>query len=264
MAATHCRENRAMSGIDVTQPAQHESTRPQRAAVDNVDPAEIAKFDSLAARWWDPTGDFRPLHEINPLRLDYIVQRVPLRDRTVIDIGCGGGILTESMAAAGAHVTGIDMADGPLAVARLHQAEVGSDIEYLHATAEVHAGERPGQYDAVTCLEMLEHVPRPSTVVAACAALVRPGGDVFFSTINRNPKSFMLAIVGAEYVLRLLPAGTHEYRKFIRPSELEAWARHAGLELKAIIGMQYNPILRRYSLGPDVDVNYLMHFQRSA
>jgi 2-polyprenyl-6-hydroxyphenyl methylase/3-demethylubiquinone-9 3-methyltransferase len=264
MAATHFRENRALNGIDVTQPAHHESSHPQgTAAVDNVDAAEIARFDSLAARWWDPSGDFRPLHQINPLRLDYILQRVPLHDKRVIDIGCGGGILTESMAAAGARVTGIDMADGPLAVARLHQAEVGAEIEYLRATAEAHADERAGQYDVVTCLEMLEHVPRPSTVVAACAALVRPGGDVFFSTINRNPKAFMLAIIGAEYLLRLLPAGTHEYRKFIRPSELDAWGRHAGLELKSITGMQYNPILRRYSLGPDVDVNYLMHFQRS-
>lgn len=263
MAAAHFRENRALNGIDVTKPAHPASHHPHgAAAADNVDAAEIAKFDSLASRWWDPTGDFRPLHEINPLRLDYISQCASLRDRKIVDIGCGGGILTESLAAAGAHVTGIDMADGPLAVARLHQAETGSDIEYLHATAEAHAEERPGQYDIVTCLEMLEHVPRPATVVAACAALVRPAGDVFFSTLNRNPKAFVLAIIGAEYLLRLVPAGTHEYRKFIRPSELEAWGRHAGLELRATIGLQYNPLLRRYSLGPDIDVNYLMHFQR--
>jgi 2-polyprenyl-6-hydroxyphenyl methylase / 3-demethylubiquinone-9 3-methyltransferase len=228
----------------------------------NVDPAEIAKFDSLASRWWDPTGDFRPLHEINPLRLDYVRQRSTLSGKRVLDIGCGGGILTEAMFAEGARVTGIDMADGPLAVARLHQAETGSTIEYVQVTAEDHAAERAGEYDVVTCLEMLEHVPLPSGVVSACATLVRPGGDVFFSTINRNPKAFMFAIVGAEYLLRLLPAGTHEYRKLIRPSELEAWARHAGLELKDSIGMHYNPILRQYWLGPNIDVNYLMHFQR--
>ena len=244
------------------QPTHRKSERPEDATFDNVDAAEIAKFDSLAARWWDPTGDFRPLHEINPLRLDYIRQRTELSGRRVLDIGCGGGILTESMASVGARVTGIDMADGPLAVARLHQAETGSTIEYLQVTAEAHAVARPGEYDIVTCLEMLEHVPRPSTVVSACAALVRPGGDVFFSTINRNPKAFMFAIVGAEYLLRLLPAGTHEYRKFIRPSELAAWARHANLELRASAGMHYNPVLRQYSLGPNVDVNYLMHFQR--
>lgn len=229
----------------------------------NVDPAEIAKFDSLASRWWDPAGDFRPLHEINPLRLDYIRGRSDLHGKRVLDIGCGGGILTESMFAAGAQVTGIDMADGPLAVARLHQAETGSSIEYLQVAAEDHAAERAGEYDVVTCLEMLEHVPRPSSIVSACATLVRPGGDVFFSTINRNPKAFLFAIVGAEYLLRLLPAGTHEYSKLIRPSELEAWARHAGLELRDSIGMHYNPILRQYSLGPNIDVNYLMHFQRS-
>jgi 2-polyprenyl-6-hydroxyphenyl methylase/3-demethylubiquinone-9 3-methyltransferase len=229
---------------------------------DNVDVAEIAKFDSLASRWWDPTGDFRPLHEINPLRLDYIGRRTPLAGKRVLDVGCGGGILTESMASAGARVTGIDMGEGPLAVARLHQAETGSRIEYLQVTAEEHAAERPGGYDVVTCLEMLEHVPRPSAVVAACAGLVRPGGDVFFSTINRNPKAFMFAILGAEYLLRLLSAGTHEYRKFIRPSELAAWGRAANLELRASVGMHYNPLLREYSLGRNVDVNYLMHFQR--
>lgn len=230
----------------------------------NVDPAEIARFDALAARWWDPSGDFRTLHEINPLRLDYIRQRSQLAGRRVADIGCGGGILSESMAAAGAKVTGIDMADAPLAVARLHQAGSGTDVEYLLTDAETLAAERPGEYDVVTCLELLEHVPRPSKIVAACSALVRPGGDVYFSTINRNPKSFMLAIVGAEYLMRLLPAGTHEYRKFIRPSELESWARHAHLELKDSIGLHYNPLLRRYSLGPNVDVNYLMHFERPA
>jgi 2-polyprenyl-6-hydroxyphenyl methylase/3-demethylubiquinone-9 3-methyltransferase len=229
----------------------------------NVDQAEIAKFDALASRWWDPTGEFGALHEINPLRLDFIRQRATLTDSSTVDIGCGGGILAESMAKAGAAVTGIDMAEGPLAVARLHQAESDTDVEYLHSTAEALAEERGEQYDVVTCLEMLEHVPSPRTVIAACAHLVKPGGHVFFSTINRNPKSFMFAIIGAEYVLRLLPAGTHEYAKFIRPSELESWARHAGLELKDSIGMHYNPVTREYSLGANLDVNYLMHFQRA-
>lgn len=229
----------------------------------NVDQAEIAKFDALASRWWDPAGEFGALHEINPLRLDFIRQRATLPGSKTVDIGCGGGILAESMANAGAAVTGIDMAEGPLAVARLHQAESGTDVEYLHSTAEALAEERHGQFDVVTCLEMLEHVPSPQTVIAACAELVKPGGHIFFSTINRNPKSFMLAIVGAEYVLRLLPAGTHEYAKFIKPSELEAWARHAGLDLEGSIGMHYNPVTREYSLGSSLDVNYLMHFRRA-
>lgn len=229
---------------------------------DNVDPAELAKFDSLASRWWDTEGDFRPLHEINPLRLDWIRQHVNLAGCRAVDIGCGGGILAESMAAANARVTGIDMAEGPLAVARLHQHESGTNVDYRHATAEELAASEAGQYDVVTCLEMLEHVPDPSQVINSCAELVRPGGHVFFSTINRNPKSFLFAIVGAEYVLKLLPSGTHEYAKFIRPSELEAWARSAGLELQASIGMHYNPITREYSLGSNLDVNYLMYFQR--
>jgi len=228
----------------------------------NVDAAEIAKFDALASRWWDPAGDFRPLHEINPLRMDYIRQRVPLSGSKIVDIGCGGGILTESMAARGAVVTGIDMAEGALAVARLHQVESGADVDYQQTTAEDLANRHAGGFDVVTCLEMLEHVPSPSTVIAACAALLRPGGDVFFSTINRNPKSFLQAIVGAEYLLRLLPAGTHEYEKFIRPSELEAWSRHCGLQLQGSIGLHYNPLTREYSLGDNIDVNYLMHFHR--
>lgn len=228
----------------------------------NVDAAEIAKFDALASRWWDPAGEFRPLHEINPLRLDYIRQRVTLPGSTVVDIGCGGGILSESMARLGASVTGIDMAEGPLAVARLHQAESGTNVDYLQTTAEILAGNHPGKFDVVTCLEMLEHVPSPSTIVAACSELVRPGGDIFFSTINRNPKSFLFAIIGAEYLLRLLPAGTHAYAKFIRPSELETWSRHCGLQLRSSIGLQYNPLTRQYSLGENIDVNYIMHLQR--
>jgi len=231
---------------------------------DNVDLAELAKFDSLASRWWDTEGDFKPLHEINPLRLDWIRQHINLRDCRAVDIGCGGGILTESMAVAGATVTGIDMADGPLSVARLHQHESGAEVDYRKMTAEELAANEAGEYDVVTCLEMLEHVPDPSQVIKSCAELVKPGGDVFFSTINRNPKSFLFAIVGAEYVLKLLPSGTHEYAKFIRPSELEAWARKAGLRLVSSIGMQYNPVSKEYSLGSSLDVNYLMYFQRPA
>jgi 2-polyprenyl-6-hydroxyphenyl methylase/3-demethylubiquinone-9 3-methyltransferase len=231
-------------------------------ARDNVDPAEVAKFDALASRWWDPDGEFRPLHEINPLRLDWIRQHVSLAGLKVVDIGCGGGILAEAMAAASADVTGIDMAEGPLAVARLHQHESGAKVDYRQATAEELAEAEAGTYDVVTCLEMLEHVPDPSQVIKSCAELVKPGGHVFFSTINRNPKSFAFAIVGAEYVLKLLPAGTHEYGKFIRPSELETWARMAGLTHKDSIGMQYNPFTREYSLGGNLDVNYLMYFER--
>jgi 2-polyprenyl-6-hydroxyphenyl methylase/3-demethylubiquinone-9 3-methyltransferase len=228
----------------------------------NVDPAEVAKFNALASRWWDPEGDFRPLHEINPLRLDWIRQHVELDGRKVVDIGCGGGILAESMAVCGADVLGIDMADGPLTVAKLHLAESGATVSYEQMTAETLAAKQAGEFDVVTCLEMLEHVPDPSQVIRSCAALVAPGGHVFFSTINRNPKSFAFAIVGAEYLLKLLPAGTHEYQKFIRPSELEEWARGAGLELRTSIGMHYNPVTKDYSLGAGLDVNYLMHFRR--
>ena len=231
-------------------------------AQENVDSGEIAKFDALASRWWDPQGEFRPLHEINPLRLDYIRQRASLSGSKALDVGCGGGILAESMALAGADVTAIDMAEKPLAVARLHQEESGTSVNYLRSTAEEMASKHAGQFSVVTCLEMLEHVPSPKTVIAACKELVKPGGEVFFSTINRNPKSFLFAIVGAEYLLRLLPAGTHEYEKFIRPSELESWARESGLQLKGSIGLHYNPISRDYSLGPNVDVNYMMHFHR--
>lgn len=231
----------------------------------NVDPGEIAKFDALASRWWDPEGEFRPLHEMNPVRLAWIEARCDgLDGRRVADIGCGGGILAESMAAAGANVTGADLAEAPLAVAKLHLLESGEQVEYLEIAVEDLAAEREGQYDVVTCMEMLEHVPDPSAVVAACAKLVRPGGDVFFSTINRNPKSFLMAIVGAEYVLGLLPRGTHEYARFIRPSELDAWTRTAGLGTAAIAGLHYNPLARRFTTGGDVDVNYLFHCRRPA
>ena len=232
------------------------------SANENVDLAELAKFDALASRWWDPEGEFRPLHQINPLRLDWIRERASLEGARAVDIGCGGGILAEAMVAAGARVTGIDMAEGSLAVARIHQHESGAEVDYRRTTAEELASSEAGQYDVVTCLEMLEHVPDPASVIAACATLVKPGGHVFFSTINRNPKSFVFAIVGAEYVLKLLPAGTHEYQKFIRPSELEEWARAAALEHRASVGLLYNPLTREYSLGPNVDVNYLMYFRR--
>ena len=228
----------------------------------NVDRDEIAKFERLAERWWDPHSEFRPLHQINPLRLKWIDERAPLRDKVVLDVGCGGGILSESMAALGAAVTGIDMGKAPLAVAKLHLKESGHRVEYLRTTAEELAPQRRDTFDVVTCLEMLEHVPDPAAVVRACAELVKPGGSVFFSTINRNPKSFLFAIVGAEYVLNLLPRGTHEYRKFIKPSELGEWVRGAGLVMREFTGMHYNPIARRYWLAPGVDVNYLAYTER--
>jgi 2-polyprenyl-6-hydroxyphenyl methylase/3-demethylubiquinone-9 3-methyltransferase len=233
-------------------------------AQQNVDFGEINKFEALAARWWDPHSEFKPLHEINPLRLDYIDRRTGLQGKQVLDVGCGGGILSESMALRGAHVTGIDMGEAPLAVARLHQHESNVQVDYQQSTAEDFAAQHAGQFDVVTCLEMLEHVPDPGSVINACAQLVKPGGHVFLSTINRNPKSFLFAIVGAEYLLRLLPKGTHEYNKFIKPSELEAWIRGAGFSLRELTGMSYNPLTQRYSLGYDIDVNYLVHCQREA
>jgi len=225
----------------------------------NVDPAEIAKFEALASRWWDPNGEFRPLHQINPLRLGHIDRIVGLAGKRVVDIGCGGGILAESMAERGAEVSAIDLGEAPLAVARLHLLESGLKVDYQHISAEDLAEQQPHSFDVVTCMEMLEHVPDPASTIAACARLLKPGGQVFFSTINRNPKSYLFAIIGAEYLLRLLPTGTHEYARFIRPSELGEWTRQAGLEAREIIGMSYNPLTREYRLGSDVDVNYIFH-----
>ena len=229
----------------------------------NVDHDEIAKFEKLAARWWDPESEFKPLHDINPLRLDYIDRLAGLQGKRVLDVGCGGGLLTEGMAARGADVTGIDMGNAPLTVARLHQHESGLDIDYRQATAEQLASEEPGGFDIVTCLEMLEHTPDPAAVITACARLIREDGYIFLSTINRNPKSWLFAVIGAEYVLNLLPRGTHEYAKFIRPSEMEAWSRAAGLSLEDLSGMSYNPLTREYRLGSDVSVNYLACFRRA-
>ncbi len=228
----------------------------------NIDPQEISKFEELASRWWDPHSEFKPLHDINPLRLDFIDQRAMLAGKNVVDVGCGGGILSESMAQRGANVTGIDMGEAPLSVARLHQLESGVKVDYRQITAEELAAERPQAYDVVTCLEMLEHVPDPASVIRACAELVKPDGHVFFSTINRNPKAWMFAIVGAEYLLKLLPKGTHDYSKFIKPSELENWIRQADLSLRELTGMSYNPLSQTYSLGHDVSVNYLMYCQK--
>lgn len=231
----------------------------------NADPQELAKFGDLAHRWWDPEGEFRPLHQINPLRLDWIASQAELAGREVLDVGCGGGILAESMARRGAKVLGIDLSTKPLRVARLHAMEAGvASLDYREVAVEQLAAERPASFDVVTCMEMLEHVPEPASVVRACATLVKPGGRVFFSTLNRNPKSFLFAIVGAEHVLGLLPKGTHEYARFIRPSELARFARDAGLEADALKGMGYNPLTRRYWLGEDTDVNYLMACRRPA
>lgn len=230
----------------------------------NVDDLEIKKFEALAARWWDPTSEFKPLHEINPLRMGLLTSITSLSGKRVLDIGCGGGILAEAMARQGAEVVAIDMAEASLSVARLHQLESKLDIDYRRIPAEELAEQEPASFDVVTCLEMLEHVPDPSAIVAACQKLVKPDGEVLFSTINRNPKSYLFAIIGAEYILNLLPRGTHEYAKFIRPSELAGWAREAGLSLKEQRGMTYNLLTKRYSLGQDLDVNYLAHYHRPA
>lgn len=230
----------------------------------NVDQGEIAKFEALAYRWWDRESEFKPLHDINPLRVNWIDEHAPLAGRKVLDVGCGGGILSESMARRGAEVTGIDMGEAPLAVARLHQMESGLTVDYRQITAEALAEEMPGTFDVVTCMEMLEHVPDPASVIRACQRLVKPGGQVFFSTINRNPKAYLFAILGAEYVLKLLPRGTHDFRKFIRPSELGAWCRAAGLDMGEIVGLTYNPLTRQYKLTGDVAVNYMIQTTRES
>ena len=229
----------------------------------NADPAELDKFGELAHRWWDPNSEFKPLHEINPLRLDWIDKQIGLRGKMVLDVGCGGGLLSEGMATRGAEVTGIDLSEKPLSVAKLHLLETGQKVDYRKISAEQLAEEMPGAFDAVTCLEMLEHVPQPSSIVAACARLVKPGGQVFFSTLNRNPKSYLFAVVGAEYILNMLPKGTHDYAKFIKPSELSRWCKQAGLEPAELLGMSYNPFSQTYSLGQDTSVNYLIRTQRA-
>lgn len=228
----------------------------------NADPLELQKFAELAHRWWDPTSEFRPLHEINPLRLEWINARAPLAGKQVIDIGCGGGILSESMARKGATVTGIDLGEKALKVADLHSLESGVPVRYKLIAAEEMAAQEPGQFDVVTCMEMLEHVPDPAAIVRACATLVKPGGLVFFSTLNRNPKSYLFAVIGAEYILRMLPKGTHDYEKFITPSELSQFIRSAGLEVAGLKGMGYNPLTKIYSLNDDTSVNYLVAARR--
>jgi 2-polyprenyl-6-hydroxyphenyl methylase/3-demethylubiquinone-9 3-methyltransferase len=224
----------------------------------NADPAELEKFSQLAHRWWDPEGEFRPLHQINPLRLDWIDRHASLKGKTVLDVGCGGGILAEAMAARGATVSGIDLSEKALKVAQLHLHESGLKVSYEYVGVEEFAARHAGEFDVVTCMELLEHVPQPGSMVAACARLVRPGGQVFFSTINRNPKSYLFAVVGAEYVLKLLPKGTHDYARFIKPSELARWCRAAALRTEELVGMTYNPLTRVYRLGSDCDVNYLL------
>ncbi len=228
----------------------------------NADPIEIEKFSQLAHRWWDPNSEFKPLHDINPLRLEYINRLAPLFGKTVLDVGCGGGILSESMAGLGALVTGIDLGDKPLQVAKLHLLESGRKVEYRKIAVEALAAERPGHYDVVTCMEMLEHVPSPEAVVAACATLVKPGGHVFFSTLNRNAKAYLFAVIGAEYLLNMLPRGTHDYAKFIKPSELARFCRNSDLNIENISGMSYDPLHKCYLLGKDTDVNYLLACRR--
>ncbi|MBM3949721.1 MAG: bifunctional 2-polyprenyl-6-hydroxyphenol methylase/3-demethylubiquinol 3-O-methyltransferase UbiG [SAR202 cluster bacterium] len=228
----------------------------------NADQHELDKFSELAHRWWDPTSEFRPLHEINPLRLGYIDAFASLKGKEVLDVGCGGGILSEAMAAKGARVNGVDLSDKALKVAELHLLESGLTVDYRRIAVEALAEELPGHFDVVTCMEMLEHVPHPASTVAACAKLLKPGGHAYFATINRNPKSFLFAIVGAEYLLKLLPKGTHEYAKFIRPAELSAHARTAGLDIEHLVGMSYNPLTKVYTLGRDTDVNYILHTRK--
>ncbi len=228
----------------------------------NADPAELEKFGDLAHHWWDPNSEFKPLHDINPLRLDWIDQAIGLAGKDILDVGCGGGLLSEGMAVRGANVTGIDLSEKPLGVAKLHLLDSGQKVDYRKISVEQLADEMPAAFDAVTCLEMLEHVPNPSSVIASCARLVKPGGHVFLSTLNRNPKSYLLAVIGAEYVLNMLPKGTHDYAKFIKPSELARWVKQANLEPNEIVGMSYNPLTKVYSLGRDTSINYLMRATR--
>jgi 2-polyprenyl-6-hydroxyphenyl methylase/3-demethylubiquinone-9 3-methyltransferase len=239
------------------------TNHPKQKPNENIDAAEIAKFEAMAPIWWDKQGDFKALHDINGLRLNYINDRAPLDGKAVLDVGCGGGILSEAMALLGAVVTGIDMGEVALGVARLHARKSGCTIDYQQATTEQFAETHPNQFDVVTCLELLEHVPDPASIVAACETLAKPGGDVFFATLNRNPKSFLFAIIGAEYILGLVRKGTHRYRKFIKPAELRGWAADSGLSFQDLTGLHYNPILRRYTVGGNTHVNYLMHFRKA-
>ena len=233
-------------------------------ATPNIDPEEIAKFEKLASRWWDPDSEFKPLHDINPLRLEYILKQTMLDGKQVLDVGCGGGILSEALAKSGAQVTGIDMGDAPLNVARLHGLEANISIDYQKTTAEEFATRHPQKFDVLTCMEMLEHVPDPASTIQACATLVKPGGKLFFSTINRNPKSYLFAIIGAEYLLKILPKGTHQYSKFIKPSELAHWLRHAETTVQNVIGLTYNPLSKQYKLENDVSVNFMVVAEKIA
>jgi len=229
----------------------------------NVDPSEVEKFNALATSWWDSEGQSKPLHEINPLRLNFIKQYCKLEDQDIIDVGCGGGILSEALAKNGGQVTGIDMGEKALKIAQLHALEAGLSIDYQHITAEQKSQQSAGQFDVVTCMEMLEHVPDPQSVIQACAQLVKPGGHIFFSTLNRHPKAYLLAVLGAEYIMNMLPKGTHDYQRFIRPAEMASWCRQAELEVGNITGISYKPLTKEYSLGDDVKVNYLMHCRRA-
>lgn len=234
-------------------------TQQDRHQQENVDPSEVAKFDELARKWWDTESEFKTLHDINPLRMSYIESRSTLADKTVLDVGCGGGILTEALALSGAHVTGIDMAPKPLQVAKMHRHESNLEINYEQTTVESYADKHPNSFDVVACLEMMEHVPDPRSVIEACSKLLKPGGHLFLSTINKNPKAYMMMVLGAEYVTGMVPKGTHDYAKFIKPSEIGNWLRQCSVELTDITGMTYNPLTKRYSLGKDTDVNYLIH-----